>query len=104
MEHGLTPIGGSAAPNRFTPVRRAAPPSSLQGEQPPAALQAEYQAAAKVIEDLAAQHVNLHFEIDDNNRVHVQVLDGNGRVIREIPARSLLDMLSGGGLMVDERG
>jgi uncharacterized FlaG/YvyC family protein len=104
MEHGLTPIGGSAAPNRFTPVRRSASTESQKSDQPPSALQAEYQAAAKVLEDLAAQHVNLHFEIDDANRVHVQVLDGDGKVIREIPARSLLDMLSGGGLMVDERG
>jgi uncharacterized FlaG/YvyC family protein len=101
MEHGPTPIGGSAAPNRFTPVRRIAQ-TPQTGEQPPAALQAEYQAAAKVIESLASQHVNLHFEVDEANRVHVQVMDADGRVIREIPARSMLDMLSGGGLLIDD--
>ncbi len=29
-------------------------------------------------------------------------MDADGRVIREIPARSLLDMLSGGGLLIDD--
>ena len=104
MEHGLTPIGGSNGPARPTPVRRITAVPSPESE-PPAALQAEYQAAAKVIEELAAQQVNLHFEIDDDqNRVHVQVLDGDGKVVREIPARSLLDMLGGGGLLIDTHG
>jgi uncharacterized FlaG/YvyC family protein len=101
-EHGPTPIGGSAAPNRFTPVRRGHVQQPASGDQPPAALQAEYQAAAKVIENLASQQVNLHFEVDDANRVHVQVMDSDGKVIREIPARSMLDMLSGGGLLIDD--
>jgi len=107
MEHGLTPIGGISGTNRFTPARRpgAAPSTQTPADQPPAALQAEYQAAAKAIESLAAQQVNLHFEVDsETNKVRVQVLDTDGRVLREIPARSLLDMLSGGGLLIDERG
>jgi uncharacterized FlaG/YvyC family protein len=107
MEHGLTPIGGTSATNRFQPVRKAgaSPSAATSGDQPPAALQAEYQAAAKAIEELAAQQVNLHFEVDsESNKVRVQVLDHDGRVMREIPARSLLDMLSGGGLLIDERG
>jgi hypothetical protein len=103
-EHGRTPIGGSNEPVRPQPGRRLAPaPSPIS--QPPESLQADYRAAARVIEDLAAQHVNLHFEIDESsNRVHVQVLDSNGEIIREIPARRLLDMLSGGGLMIDTHG
>jgi hypothetical protein len=32
------------------------------------------------------------------------VLNGDGAVVREIPARSLLDTLSGGGLIVDQLG
>jgi hypothetical protein len=104
-EHGPRPIAGSIGPIRPQPGRRlAAVPSPPAGE-PPAALEAEYRAAARAIEDLAAQQVNLHFEVDDHsNRVRVQVLDSNGEVIREIPARSLLDMLSGGGLMIDTHG
>jgi hypothetical protein len=103
-EHGRTPIGGSNGPVRPQPGRRlTAVPSSA--DEPPAALQAEYRAAARVIEELTARHVNLHFEIDESsNRVHVQVLDSNGEIIREIPARRLLDMLSGGGLMIDTHG
>src|SRR3954447_8264573 len=96
MKHELTPLGDSTGPALPAPARgiTAVPPPE---SEPPAALQAEYQAAAKVIEELAAQQVNLHFELDDDsNRVHVQVLDGDGEVIRDIPARSLLDMLGGG--------
>ena len=31
------------------------------------------------------------------------MIDGNGKVIKEIPARRVLDTLSGGGLLVDEQ-
>ncbi len=31
------------------------------------------------------------------------MIDGNGKVIKEIPARRLLDTLSGGGLLIDEQ-
>jgi uncharacterized FlaG/YvyC family protein len=71
---------------------------------PPPALQAEYSVAAQAIEMLAAQQINLHFEVDDTNTVHVQVLDSDGQVLKEIPASSLLDTLSGGGLLIDQRG
>ena len=32
------------------------------------------------------------------------MLDSNGDVIREIPTKSLLDALSGGGLLIDQKG
>jgi uncharacterized FlaG/YvyC family protein len=102
-DHGITPINARVASIRST--RKPDQAGQPLPAEPPAALHEEYSAAAKVIEDLAAKQVNLHFEIDeDTNRVHVQMLDQNGRVIREIPARSLLDSLSGGGLLIDERG
>jgi FlaG protein len=103
-EHGITPISGvdSVALGR---TGRQAPALHAVPSQPPAALADEYHAAARVIEELAAQQINLHFEVDgSSNRVRVQMLDRNGDVIREIPARSLLDSLSGGGLIVDHRG
>jgi uncharacterized FlaG/YvyC family protein len=104
MEHGLTPITRIDSATRFQPARRQAVSQELPSE-PPAALQAEYSAAARVIEDLAARQINLHFEIDQStNRVHVQMLDANGDVIREIPTKSLLDSLSGGGLLIDQKG
>ena len=34
----------------------------------------------------------------------IGTLNGDGAVVREIPARSLLDTLSGGGLIVDQLG
>jgi uncharacterized FlaG/YvyC family protein len=103
-EHGLTPITRIDSASRAQSTRRQGSAPALPSE-PPAALQAEYSAAARVIEDLAARQVNLHFEIDHNtNRVHVQMLDWNGDVIREIPTKSLLDALSGGGLLIDQKG
>ena len=104
MDHGLTPITRIDSASRAQSTRRQNSMPALPSE-PPAALQAEYSAAARVIEDLAARQVNLHFEIDHStNRVHVQMLNWNGDVIREIPAKSLLDALSGGGLLIDEKG
>ncbi|HYW28712.1 MAG TPA: flagellar protein FlaG [Gaiellales bacterium] len=102
-DHGITPISGveSIALGR---TGRPAPALQLVPSEPPAALADEYHAAARVIEELAARQINLHFEVDeDANRVRVQVLDQHGDVIREIPARSLLDSLSGGGLIIDHR-
>ena len=105
MDHGLTPITRIDSASRAQSTRRPGLPPPALPSEPPAALQAEYSAAARVIEDLAARQVNLHFEIDHaTNRVHVQMLDSNGDVIREIPTKSLLDALSGGGLLIDQKG
>jgi hypothetical protein len=104
-DHGLTPIRSIDGGATLTGLHRRDDALQPFPSEPPAALTAEYQAAARVIEDMAAKQVNLHFEIDDDsNKVRVQMLDKNGDVIREIPARSLLDSLSGGGLLIDERG
>jgi len=103
-DHGITPISGvdSIALGRTS---RQTPALHVVPNEPPAALADEYQAAARVIEELASHQVNLHFEVDqDTNRVRVQMLDQSGAVIREIPARSLLDSLAGGGLIIDHRG
>ena len=68
-------------------------------------MQQEFDVAARVIEELSSRQVNLHFEVDhEAGKVRVQVLSGDGSVVREIPARSLLDTLSGGGLIVDQLG
>ena len=64
--------------------------------------------AAQVLDDLAAKQINLHFEVDERtNDVRVQVRDADGRVVREIPPRRLLDILGGspaGGLVFDAVG
>jgi FlaG protein len=104
MEYGPAPISGVGKPTQ----RTASPPRpSLRAvaDTPPPAVQQEFDVAARVIEELSSRQVNLHFEVDhDAGRVRVQVLSGDGAVVREIPARSLLDTLSGGGLIVDQLG
>lgn len=75
---------------------------------PPADLLHELDRAASVIDDLAARQVNVHFAIDDKTgKVHVQVVDGQGQLIREIPTPRLFDVLSSGsssGLAVNMVG
>ena len=57
-----------------------------------------------MIAELASRQVNLHFEVDQGTgKVRVEMIDGNGQVIREIPTQRLLDTLSGGGLLIDEQ-
>jgi hypothetical protein len=103
-EHGPDPIG------RLIPLRPSARTGSTgaraggpaAGTSPPVELQQELATAQQVIDDLTARQVNLHFEVDhDTGKVRVEMIDGNGKVIREIPARRLLDTLSGGGLLID---
>jgi FlaG protein len=106
MEHGLTPIGPVAKPDgQAAPTRRPLAAVYSTPKSPPPELRQELDVAAQVIEQLSQQQVNLHFEVDEQaGSVRVQVLDSKGNVLREIPARSLLDTLSGGGLLVDQRG
>lgn len=102
-EHGPDPIG------RLIPLRPSARAGSTSGNgrqaassSPPVELQQDLATAQQVIADLASRQVNLHFEVDhDTGKVRVEMIDGNGKVIREIPTRRLLDTLSGGGLLID---
>jgi hypothetical protein len=102
-EHGPDPIG------RLIPLRPSAQAGSAAARggsgpstSPPAELQQELATAQQVIADLASRQVNLHFEVDHSTgKVRVEMIDGTGKVIREIPARRLLDTLSGGGLLID---
>ncbi len=104
-DHGTPPIQGiGKAPATPTPAKRPQLRAVDPGP-PPADIEQEYNVAAQVIEELAARQVNLHFEVDHAaGTVRVQVLSGDGSLVREIPTRSLLDTLSGGGLLVDENG
>jgi FlaG protein len=104
MEHGTDAIGrviplrpSTGATSRF--FRTGPAPGS-----PPPQVQADLATAQQVIADLAARQVNLHFDVDhETGKVRVEMVDGNGQVIKEIPARRVLDTLSGGGLLVDEQ-
>jgi uncharacterized FlaG/YvyC family protein len=71
---------------------------------PPPEVRQDLATAQQVIADLAARQVNLHFDVDHTTgKVRVEMVDGSGKLIKEIPARSLLDTLSGGGLLIDEQ-
>jgi uncharacterized FlaG/YvyC family protein len=103
-EHGPDPIG------RLIPLRPSARAgsasarnsSSTATSSPPVELQQDLATAQQVIADLASRQVNLHFEVDQSSgKVRIEMIDGNGKLIREIPARRLLDTLSGGGLLID---
>lgn len=105
----LTLIQGGAA----EPAKKASPTTGTQPDgdipaTPPADVLAELDRAAQVLHELSRRNVNLHFEVDQQSKqIHVQVLDGEGRVVREIPPKRLLDVFSGGtgqGLAVSTIG
>jgi hypothetical protein len=107
MEYGPSPISGVGKPTQRTAPEPRPLLRVVEGDNdtPPAAVRQEFEVAARVIEELSSRQVNLHFEVDHRaGKVRVQVLNGDGAVLREIPARSLLDTLSGGGLIVDQLG
>lgn len=66
---------------------------------PPAGVLDAVGAAADRVDSLAAQHRELHFEMDESSkRVIIQVRDLDGNVIRTIPPSKALDVMSGGEL------
>ena len=65
---------------------------------PPAELRAEMAAAAQRVEELRAQDRELHFELDDNGRIILEVRDLEGNVIRSIPPSHVLDVAAGASL------
>jgi hypothetical protein len=65
--------------------------------------------AATVLQELASSQVTMHIDVVDGGagkRIHVQVLDAEGVLLREIPPHQMLDVLAGTsrGLTVDELG
>ena len=107
MLEGINPAGGQ--PQINVPSRKAAdradatfrvaapqePQLGFPASPPPEAL-AELDKAARVLDELAKKQVSLHFEVDDaSSKIRVQVRDGGGNVLREIPNTKLLDVLAG---------
>jgi hypothetical protein len=112
MLEGINPAGGQ--PQINVPSRKAAdradatfrvaapqepelgfPELGFPASPPPEAL-AELDKAARVLDELAKKQVSLHFEVDDaSSKIRVQVRDGGGNVLREIPNTKLLDVLAG---------
>lgn len=97
----------SAAPE----VANAGPVEKLLDpfpETPPAEVLEALDHTQKVLSDLDAKQVNLQFSVDPgSSRIRVKVLDGDGNLIREVPATQALEVLSGdrsAGLGIDARG
>ena len=106
MDNSIAPIVGVSKPAPSPSPARRQPPLHAVPDGPPEHLQQELSTAARVIEELSSRQVNLHFEVDPSGTgpVRVQVRDGHGNVLREIPSRSLFETLAGGGLLIDQRG
>ena len=63
---------------------------------PPQEVREAVDAASKVVQDLAANHRELHFEKDrDTGRLIIQVRDFDGNVLKTIPPSTVLDVMSG---------
>jgi flagellar protein FlaG len=111
MNFELPPVGQpnpTSAPSR-TPRVAAAAPGELGAavevnlsipSSPPPELRAEMAAASRRVDELAAQDRELHFELDDNGRIVIEVRDLDGNVIRSIPPSRMLDVAAGAPLEV----
>lgn len=107
MLDGINNLGAGSritgpAPKANEPVGPAfkvdaahAPENGFPATPPPEVL-ASLDKAARVIEELASRQVNLRFSVDDRTqKVHVEVRNGKGDLVRQIPATTGLDVLAG---------
>jgi flagellar protein FlaG len=110
MDFNIPPISGGVerteSPPRSGPAGKAdfgasldaaVNVSTLPASPPPAVLE-DMHVAARVAEELRAQQRELHFEVQSNGRVAVQVRDLDGNVIRTIPAARALEVAGGAPL------
>ena len=104
MVNGPSRLGGLEGPTPFREdAGRVQGPEAFRLERavsipsspPPEVLEA-LDNAARVLEELASRRLSLHFEFDDAiNQVRVQVTNAEGKVVREIPPSTLLDIAAG---------
>jgi hypothetical protein len=96
------------APERVRGAQPPVPAPDFPTTPPPEVLDA-LDTAARVLSELAASRVDLRFAVEEEatgKRVRVEVRNGKGELVREIPPKRLLDVLAGDttGLLVDARG
>jgi uncharacterized FlaG/YvyC family protein len=113
MINSLPPVEGAQTTGAVRDVKRPVEADVKPQEpttspaSPPAEVLREVDRAARVLSQLQSQQIDLEFEVDDTTRrVKVKILDGDGNVLRRLPATELHSVLQGGGcgLFVDERG
>jgi len=105
---GMVAASRAAASGRARAVESSGAASVIPDAPPPEVLDA-LDTAAQVLSDLKSKQLNLSFSVEGEGAVkeiHVEVRDGTGALVREIPSRHLLDLLAGDtqGVTVDERG
>ena len=95
--------------SQTAPVAEPSAPEPIPAS-PPAEVLNALDLAQRVIEEITRSGTSLHFEVENTTvgmRVHVQVRDSSGELIREIPPSRLASVLGGGGtagLVVDATG
>ena len=96
-----TPPGTPGVPRPAAPRTEAtfsldaAAGRSIPASPPPEVLYA-LDRAQSVLAELASRQVSMHISVDeDTSRIHVELRDGEGRLIREVPASHATGMLSG---------
>jgi uncharacterized FlaG/YvyC family protein len=95
-------------PDRIRPVEAAAAYSGVPKDPPREVLEA-LDRAQQVLRELADSRVDLKFALEQEatgKRVRVEVRNGAGELVREIPPKRLLDILAGDtrGLIIDTKG
>lgn len=92
------PAPPSPAAVRFADVLHQADVGAVP-DSPPAEVQRQVDEAARRYELLRENGRELRFDWSkEEHRVHVEVRDLNGRLLREIPPSAALDAMSGGSL------
>jgi hypothetical protein len=110
-DSGLAPVQpvrsvGQSPVERTAAAAAAAPIPST----PPAEVLEALDVAQRVLHELSRAQTTLRIEVQDGpggKRLHIQVLDGDGKLVREIPPARLASVLAGAGtqgLVVDEKG
>lgn len=96
---GSGPVYPTRPTTRTAPATQAAPVADTSiPDKPPAEVLHALDAAQQVISDLAARNVEIRFQMTDGH-VQTQLVDNDGKIIQEIPARHGLDILAGQNLV-----
>jgi hypothetical protein len=95
----VRPARQPTAPVAGEPARRPDVKVDAIPPAPPEKVRAQVDRAAEIAAQLAAQNRELHFSKDkETGRVVIQVRDLEGNVIRTIPPKHALDIMTGSAL------
>jgi hypothetical protein len=101
MSDERPPPGPSDRPQPVRAIAGSPPPDHGDGRELPAAPPAEVletlDTAQQVLAELAARE--LHFSVcERDGRIRVKVVTSQGAIVREIPTRDAVEIVSGAGL------